>query len=70
MQTKRTKGEQKRKRCEELRRSKEKIEGNWKETLLRHARFFYLKVNSCQEAFIDQPKQVQYTETTVNTKIF
>ena len=36
VQTKRTKGEQKRKRCEELRIAKEKIEGNWKETLLRH----------------------------------
>ena len=42
MQTKRTKGEQKQKRCEELRIAKEKIEGNWKETLLRHAHVSFI----------------------------
>ena len=42
VQTKRTKGEQKRKRCEELRIAKEKIEGNWKETLLRHAHVSFI----------------------------
>ena len=62
VQTKRTKGEQKRKRREELRRSKEKIEGNWKETsLLRYAHVSYILSKFMSAGFyrlFDQPKQV------------